>query len=37
VGQYRDRKIQQIDRGVGAIYRFVTGIAWVEGDLWHGT
>jgi hypothetical protein len=37
VGQYRDRRIHQIDRGIGAIHRFVTGITWVEGDLWHRT
>ncbi len=43
VGQYRDRKIHQIDPQTGAIKRtiesnrFVTGVTWVEGDLWHGT
>jgi streptogramin lyase len=43
VGQYRDRKIHQIDPETGAIKRtiesnrFVTGVTWVEGDLWHGT
>src|SRR5262245_45682538 len=43
VGQYRDRKIYQIDPQTGAILhtiesnRFVTGITWVDGDLWHGT
>src|SRR5579862_9044622 len=43
VGQYRDRKIHQIDPGTGAILRtiactrFVTGVTWVEGELWHGT
>jgi outer membrane protein assembly factor BamB len=43
VGQYRDRKIYQIDPGTGAIMRtiesnrFVTGVTWVEGELWHGT
>ena len=42
VGQYRDRKIHQIDPGSGAILRtiesdrFVTGVTWVDGDLWHG-
>jgi hypothetical protein len=41
--QYRDRKIQQIDPQTGAILRtlesnrFVTGVTWVEGELWHGT
>ena len=43
VGQYRDRKIHQIDPGTGKILRtiesnrFVTGVTWVEGELWHGT
>lgn len=42
VGQYRDRRIHQIDPGTGAILRtiesnrFVTGVTWVEGELWHG-
>jgi glutamine cyclotransferase len=43
VGQYRDRKIVQIDPETGAIRRtiesnrFVTGVTWVDGELWHGT
>jgi glutamine cyclotransferase len=43
VGQHRARKIHQIDPESGAILRtlqsnrFVTGVTWVEGDLWHGT
>ena len=43
VGQYRDRKIHQIDPETGAVRRtlesdrFVTGVTWVEGELWHGT
>jgi glutamine cyclotransferase len=43
VGQYRDRKIHQIDPESGAILRtiesdrFVTGVTWVDGELWHGT
>ncbi|AMP09533.1 SMP-30/Gluconolaconase/LRE-like region family protein [Collimonas arenae] len=43
VGQYRDRKIHQIDPTTGAIIRtiesnrFVTGVTWVDGELWHGT
>jgi glutamine cyclotransferase len=43
VGQYRDRKIYQIDPETGAIRRtiesnrFVTGVTWVDGELWHGT
>ena len=43
VGQYRDRKIYQIDPDTGSILRtiesnrFVTGVTWVEGELWHAT
>jgi glutamine cyclotransferase len=43
VGQYRDRKIVQIDPQTGAVLRtiesnrFVTGVTWVDGQLWHGT
>ena len=43
VGQHRARKIYQIDPETGAILRtiesnrFVTGVTWVEGELWHGT
>jgi glutamine cyclotransferase len=43
VAQYRDRKIHQIDPETGAILRtvetkrFVTGVSWVDGELWHGT
>jgi glutamine cyclotransferase len=43
VGQYRDRKIHQIDPKTGAVKRtiesnrFVTGVTWVDGELWHGT
>ena len=43
VGQYRDRKIHQIDPQSGEILRtiesnrFVTGVTWVDGELWHGT
>ena len=43
VGQYRDRKIYEIDPDTGAIRRtiesnrFVTGVSWVDGELWHGT
>jgi glutamine cyclotransferase len=42
VGQYRDRKIHQIDPDTGAVVRtiesnrFVTGVTWVDGELWHG-
>jgi len=43
VGQYRDRKIVQIDPETGAVLRtieskrFVTGVTWLDGELWHGT
>jgi glutamine cyclotransferase len=42
VGEYRARKIHQIDADTGAILRtidsdrFVTGVTWVDGELWHG-
>jgi glutamine cyclotransferase len=43
VGQYRDRKIHQVDPQTGKILRtiesnrFVTGVTWVDGELWHAT
>ncbi len=43
VGQYRERKIHQIDPETGTILRtiesnrFVTGVSWVDGELWHAT
>ncbi|SDL72357.1 hypothetical protein SAMN05661010_02424 [Modicisalibacter muralis] len=43
VGQHRERKIQQVDPQTGAVLRtiesnrFVTGVTWVDGELWHGT
>jgi glutamine cyclotransferase len=43
VGQYRNRKIYQVDPQTGAILRtiecsrFVTGVTWIDGELWHGT
>lgn len=43
VGQYRERRIHQVDPETGAILRtiesnrFVTGVTWVDGELWHGT
>ena len=43
VGQHRNRKIHQIDPETGAILRsiesnrFVTGVTWSHGELWHGT
>ena len=42
-GQYRERKIHQVDPETGTILRtiesnrFVTGVTWVDGELWHGT
>ena len=43
VGQYRDRKIHQVDPATGKVLRtiesnrFVTGVSWVDGELWHAT
>jgi glutamine cyclotransferase len=43
MGQYRNRKIHQIDPETGAVLRtiesdrFVTGVTWVDGELWHAT
>lgn len=43
VGQHRRRKIHQVDPETGTILRsidsnrFVTGVTWVDGELWHGT
>ena len=43
VGQNRSRKIHQVDPDTGAVLRtlesdrFVTGVTWVDGALWHGT
>jgi glutamine cyclotransferase len=43
VGEYRARKIHQIDPQTGKILRtiesnrFVTGVTWVDGELWHAT
>jgi glutamine cyclotransferase len=43
VGDPRGRKIRQIDPETGAILRtiesnrIVTGVTWVDGELWHGT
>lgn len=43
VGNYRGRTIQQIDPDSGKVLRtissdrFVTGVTWVDGDLWHAT
>ena len=43
VGQYRQRKIHQVDPETGKVLRtiesnrFVTGVTWVDGELWHAT
>ena len=43
VGHYRERKIYQVDPDTGAVLRtiesnrFVTGVTWVDGELWHAT
>jgi glutamine cyclotransferase len=43
VGEYHARQIHQIDAETGAILRtiesdrFVTGVSWVNGELWHAT
>nr|WP_294508088.1 PQQ-binding-like beta-propeller repeat protein [uncultured Rhodopila sp.] len=43
VGQHRSRKIHQVDPETGAVLRtiesdrFVTGVTWVAGELWHAT
>ena len=42
VGEYRARKIHQVDPETGAILRtiqsnrVVTGVTWVDSELWHG-
>ena len=43
VGEYRERRIHQVDPETGNILRtlesnrFVTGVTWIDGELWHGT
>jgi hypothetical protein len=43
VGEYNASKVHQVDPQTGAIVRslvsdrFVTGVTWVQGELWHGT
>jgi glutamine cyclotransferase len=43
VGHYRERKIYQVDPADGRILRtlqsnrFVTGVTWLDGELWHAT
>ena len=43
IGRYSERKIFQVDPETGQVLRaiesnrFVTGVTWVDGELWHGT
>jgi glutamine cyclotransferase len=43
VGQHRGSRIHQVDPQTGAVLRtiesnrFVTGVTWVDGELWHAT
>jgi glutamine cyclotransferase len=43
VGEYRARKIHQIDPATGKVLRsidsnrFVTGVSWLGDELWHAT
>ena len=43
VGEYRARKIHQVDAQTGALLRtiesdrFVTGVSWANHELWHAT
>lgn len=43
VGQYHQRRILQLDPATGTVVRtlpsdrFVTGVSWVDGELWHAT
>ena len=43
MGQYQNRKIHQVDPQTGTVLRtiecnrFVTGVTWIDGELWHGT
>jgi len=43
VGEYRARKIHQVDAQTGKVLRtiesdrFVTGVTWADGQLWHAT
>ncbi|MFP4537865.1 MAG: DUF5074 domain-containing protein [Dichotomicrobium sp.] len=43
VGQHRGRKIHQVNPETGEVLRtiesdrFVTGVTWIDGELWHGT
>lgn len=43
IAEYEQRKIHQLDPETGAVLRtvgsdrYVTGVTWVDGELWHGT
>jgi glutamine cyclotransferase len=43
VGEYRERRIHQVDPETGKVLRtiqstrFVTGVTWIDGELWHAT
>jgi glutamine cyclotransferase len=43
VGHYRNRRIYQVNPDTGEILRtiesnrFVTGVTWADGELWHAT
>ena len=43
IGQYRSRQIVCIDPDTGQVLktlhsdRFVTGVTWLDDELWHGT
>jgi glutamine cyclotransferase len=43
VACYRGRRIHEVDPASGAVLRtiesdrYVTGVTWVDGELWHGT
>ena len=43
MAHYRERKIHKIDPATGKILRtiasdrYVTGVTWTNGGLWHGT
>ena len=43
IGQYKDRKVLQIDATTGEVLRtitsdrFVTGVTWHDDELWHAT
>ncbi|MCA9648139.1 MAG: glutamine cyclotransferase [Myxococcales bacterium] len=43
IGRFNERKIQQVDPETGEVLRtiesdrFVTGVSWVDGELWHAT